>query len=74
MLKKSFNSLLTTWLAGLLVMLPLVLTLALLAWVVSLLNRFVGPSSLIGRASPPSASRSPAIRHWPTCSVPRYCW
>lgn len=28
MLKKSFNSLLTTWLAGLLVMLPLVLTLA----------------------------------------------
>ncbi|PBD27937.1 hypothetical protein CLM86_08920, partial [Pseudomonas aeruginosa] len=49
MLKKSFNSLLTTWLAGLLVMLPLVLTLALLAWVVSLLNRFVGPSSLIGR-------------------------
>ncbi|MFH3762697.1 DUF502 domain-containing protein [Acinetobacter baumannii] len=49
MLKKSFNSLLTTWLAGLLVMLPLVLTLALLAWVVSLLHRFVGPSSLIGR-------------------------
>lgn len=49
MLKKSFNSLLATWLAGLLVMLPLVLTLALLAWVVSLLNRFVGPSSLIGR-------------------------
>ena len=49
MLKKSFNSLLTTWLAGLLVMLPLVLTVALLAWVVSLLNRFVGPSSLIGR-------------------------
>ena len=30
-------------------MLPLVLTVALLAWVVSLLNRFVGPSSLIGR-------------------------
>lgn len=49
MLKKSFNSLLATWLAGLLVMLPLVLTVALLAWVVSLLNRFVGPSSLIGR-------------------------
>ncbi|WBJ01282.1 hypothetical protein PALA52_05272 [Pseudomonas aeruginosa] len=35
MLKKSFNSLLATWLAGLLVMLPLVLTVALLAWVVS---------------------------------------
>ncbi|MGZ2865446.1 hypothetical protein AAER39_00885, partial [Pseudomonas aeruginosa] len=49
MLKKSFNSLLTTWRAGLRVMLPLVLTLAVRAWVVSLLKRFVGRSSRIGR-------------------------
>lgn len=49
MLKKSFNSLLTTWLAGLIVLLPLTLTLMLLTWIVSLLNRFIGPSTAIGR-------------------------
>ncbi|MCY1292072.1 hypothetical protein D9M68_293510 [compost metagenome] len=49
MLKKSFQSLLTTWLAGLLVLLPLTLTLILLAWLFSLVNSLVGPSSGIGR-------------------------
>lgn len=49
MLKKSFNSLLTTWLAGLIVLLPLTLTLVLLTWVVSLLNRIIGPSTYVGR-------------------------
>jgi uncharacterized membrane protein len=48
MLKKSFNSLLTTWLAGLIVLLPLTLTLVLLTWVVSLLNRVIGPSTYVG--------------------------
>lgn len=48
MLKKSFNSLLTTWLAGLIVLLPLTLTLVLLSWVVSLLNRIIGPSTYVG--------------------------
>lgn len=49
MFKHSLRSLITTWFTGLLALLPLVLTLALLAWIVSLLNRLVGPSTLIGQ-------------------------
>lgn len=49
MFKSGFNSLFTTWLAGLLALLPLALSLALLGWVVSLLNGLVGPSSLVGK-------------------------
>ena len=41
---------LSTWLTGLLAVLPLVLTLALVVWVVGLLNRFVGPESPFGRS------------------------
>ncbi|TBU92626.1 DUF502 domain-containing protein [Stutzerimonas kirkiae] len=48
-IKQSLKSIVTTWLTGLLALLPLVLTLALLAWIVSLLNRLVGPSTLIGQ-------------------------
>ncbi|AOY01353.1 DUF502 domain-containing protein [Jeongeupia sp. USM3] len=49
MIKRSFKSVLTTWLAGLLALLPLALTLTLLGWVVSLLNRFIGPGSFVGK-------------------------
>ena len=49
MFRQSFRSVITTWLTGLLALLPLVLTLALLAWLVSLLNRLVGPSTVIGQ-------------------------
>ena len=49
MFKRSFESILTTWLAGLLALLPLALSLALLCWVVSLLNGLVGPSSMVGK-------------------------
>ncbi|WP_432722326.1 DUF502 domain-containing protein [Jeongeupia wiesaeckerbachi] len=49
MIKRSAKSILTTWLAGLLALLPLALTLTLLGWVVSLLNSYIGPGSLIGR-------------------------
>ena len=49
MFKSGFNSLFTTWLAGLLALLPLALSLALLGWVVSLLNGLVGPSSMVGK-------------------------
>jgi len=49
MLKRGFRSILTTWFAGLLVLLPLALTLALLGWVLGLLNRFVGPGSFVGK-------------------------
>jgi uncharacterized membrane protein len=48
-LSRSIKSLLTTWLAGLLALLPLTLTLLLLSWIVSLLNRFAGPSTTVGR-------------------------
>lgn len=49
MIRQSFRSLVTTWLTGLLALLPLVLTLALLAWIVSLLNKLVGPATFIGQ-------------------------
>lgn len=39
----------TTWLAGLLVLLPIALPLAVLAWVWSIANQFLGPSSVIGQ-------------------------
>lgn len=49
MFKRSFHSLLSTWLAGLLVLLPLALSLALLGWLASVLNRLIGPASTLGR-------------------------
>ncbi|HSC81745.1 MAG TPA: DUF502 domain-containing protein [Chitinolyticbacter sp.] len=49
MLKHSFRSILTTWLAGLIALLPLALTLTLIGWVISLLNQLIGPGSLIGK-------------------------
>lgn len=49
MFKRSFNAIATTWLAGLLALLPLALSLALLGWLVSLLNRLVGPTSTLGK-------------------------
>jgi len=49
MLKRGLESLAATWLAGLLVLLPLALTLAVLAWVFSLVNRLVGPGSSVGQ-------------------------
>ncbi|GGP18806.1 DUF502 domain-containing protein [Silvimonas iriomotensis] len=49
MIKPGLKTLATTWLAGLLALLPLALTLFLIGWLVGTLNRFVGPGSLIGR-------------------------
>ena len=49
MFKSGFNSLFTTWLAGLLALLPLAMSLALVGWVVSMLNGLIGPSSIVGR-------------------------
>jgi uncharacterized membrane protein len=45
---RPLKSIATTWLAGLLAFLPLALTLAVLGWVVSLVNRFAGPESVVG--------------------------
>jgi uncharacterized membrane protein len=49
MLKRGMESVLTTWLAGLLALLPLLLTVSLLAWVVNLLHTYLGPASQAGR-------------------------
>ena len=48
MIKRGLQSIAATWLAGLLVLLPLALTLAVLAWVFSLVSGLLGPSSLAG--------------------------
>jgi uncharacterized membrane protein len=48
-IKRSVKSIAATWLAGLLVLLPLALTLAVLAWLFSIVNRLVGPGTLVGR-------------------------
>ena len=48
-LKRGFDSILGTWVAGLLALLPLILTVSLLAWVVNLLHTHLGPESLVGR-------------------------
>ena len=45
------TKLLRPFIAGLLVVLPVVLTVALLAWVVNFVYGFVGPGSLFGRGS-----------------------
>jgi uncharacterized membrane protein len=47
-LKRSFDSVVATWLAGLVVFLPLALTLAVLNWLIGVLNDYVGPDSMVG--------------------------
>lgn len=49
MIKRSLRSIAATWIAGLLVLLPLALTLLVLAWVVGVVNGFLGPGSIVGR-------------------------
>lgn len=49
LIKQSLESITGTWLAGLLVLLPLALTVAVLAWAIGLVNQFVGPGSLVGQ-------------------------
>lgn len=48
-LKRSFDSAVATWLAGFVVFLPLVLTFAVLGWLIALLNRYFGPDSDAGQ-------------------------
>ena len=47
--RRGFESIVSTWLAGLLLLLPLVLTLALIGWIVSFLNGLIGPNTTLGR-------------------------
>lgn len=48
MFRRSFDSIVATWLAGLVVFLPLALTFVALGWLGSVLNRMLGPQSEIG--------------------------
>jgi len=48
MIKRGFNAVAATWLAGLGVLLPLVLTVAALARVFGLANSMLGPGSYVG--------------------------
>jgi uncharacterized membrane protein len=49
MVKRASRSIVGTWLAGLLALLPLVVTVSLLAWLFGVVVRFVGPESFVGR-------------------------
>lgn len=49
MIKRSIESIAGTWLAGLLVVLPIGLTIVLVVWLADLLIRFFGPGSIVGR-------------------------
>lgn len=49
MIRRSLDSIIATWLAGLVVFLPLALTLAVLGWLIALLNHYLGPDSAVGR-------------------------
>ena len=48
MIRRSFRTIASTWLAGLVVLLPLALTAGVLYWAFSLINRFIGPGSFVG--------------------------
>jgi len=47
--RRGLDSIGATLLAGLLVLLPIALTITVLGWVVSLLLKFIGPGSFVGR-------------------------
>lgn len=49
MFRRGLDSIGSTLLAGLLVLLPIALTVVVLGWVVSLLVEFIGPGSFVGR-------------------------
>lgn len=48
LIKRGFDSIVATWLAGLVVFLPLALTAAVLHWLIGLLNSYIGPDSMVG--------------------------
>lgn len=49
LIKRGFDSIFATWLAGLVVFLPLALTLGVLGWLIGILNHYLGPESGIGQ-------------------------
>src|SRR5690606_2904930 len=51
MIGRGLRSLAGTWLAGLLVLTPLVVTIAVFAWLVTLIYGLIGPDTIVGRLS-----------------------
>lgn len=49
MIQRGVQSVVTTWFAGLLVLLPVALTFAVVYWLFTLAYRFVGPGTIVGR-------------------------
>lgn len=49
MIKRGLQSIATTWLTGLVVLLPVALTFAVVYWLFTLIFRFVGPGTIVGR-------------------------
>ena len=49
MIQRGVQSVVTTWFAGLLVLLPVALTIAVVYWLFTLVYRFVGPGTIVGR-------------------------
>lgn len=49
MIKRSVKSVMATWFAGFLALMPFLLTISLLGWVVNILDNFLGPSSVAGQ-------------------------
>jgi uncharacterized membrane protein len=47
--ERTIRSIVGTWLAGLVILLPVALTLAILAWLFGFVYRLVGPGSFVGR-------------------------
>ncbi|MBY0270676.1 MAG: DUF502 domain-containing protein [Burkholderiales bacterium] len=48
LLKRGFDSIVATWITGLVVFLPLALTLAVLHWLIGVLDHYLGPDSMVG--------------------------
>jgi uncharacterized membrane protein len=48
LIKRTFSGIVGTWLAGLVILLPVALTLAILGWVFGIVYRLVGPGSFVG--------------------------
>ncbi|MBV8336224.1 MAG: hypothetical protein JO358_12455, partial [Alphaproteobacteria bacterium] len=48
-MKKLFRAPIRTFVAGLFAVLPVALTVAVIIWVASLIDQFVGPQSVIGK-------------------------
>ena len=49
MIKHKARTMMATWFAGLLALLPLLVTISLLGWAINILDSVVGPKSVVGQ-------------------------